>query len=184
MDAARLCCLKTERAAIMFATSATELKQATLKGNREKIRDTKISAHSHTVHARHEMINNEEAVIKLPRTKSLEKFIDEVHTNLISLHLHRPPLLYAVDAIKTREKALEKTEREKSLKKNGKRLILEFGVGAGGTMRRLIEQFPCCSDNQNVLLYGFDSFEGLPEVLFFCSFRSYANNHSRRDRAD
>jgi hypothetical protein len=113
------------------------------------------------------MINNEEAVIKLPRTKSLEKFIDEVHTNLISLHLHRPPLLYAVDAIKTREKALEKTEREKSLKKNGKRLILEFGVGAGGTMRRLIEQFPCCSDNQNVLLYGFDSFEGLPEVSFY-----------------
>ena len=32
MDAARLCCLKTERAAIMFATSATRAKAGNFKG--------------------------------------------------------------------------------------------------------------------------------------------------------
>ena len=43
----------------------------------------------------------EEAVLKTGLS-SLDAFIDEVHTSLISLHLNEPPLFFALKALQRR----------------------------------------------------------------------------------
>lgn len=99
--------------------------------------------------------NEEEAVLK--SLSSLDAFIDEVHTNLISLDLNEPPLFFALKAVQRRAQKEDEDIRPTRVP-IPKQMIMEFGVGAGHTLKKIKEFFPV-----GKTIVGFDSFEGLPE---------------------
>lgn len=99
--------------------------------------------------------NEEEAVLK--SLSSLDAFIDEVHTNLISLDLNEPPLFFALKALQRRSQK-EDEDIGPTRVPIPKQMIMEFGVGAGHTLKKIKEFFPV-----GKTIVGFDSFEGLPE---------------------
>ena len=98
----------------------------------------------------------EEAVLKTGLS-SLDAFIDEVHTSLISLHLNEPPLFFALKALQRRSQKEDEGVGPTRMP-IPKQMICEFGVGAGHTLQKIKEQFPV-----GKTIVGFDSFEGLPE---------------------
>lgn len=97
----------------------------------------------------------EEAVLK--SLSSLDAFIDEVHTSLISLDLNEPPLFFALKALQRRSQKEDEDIGPTHLP-IPKQMIMEFGVGAGHTLKKIKEFFPV-----GKTIVGFDSFEGLPE---------------------
>ena len=97
----------------------------------------------------------EEAVLK--SLSSLDAFIDEVHTSLISLDLNEPPLFSAFKALQRRSQKADEDIGPTHLP-IPKQMIMEFGVGAGHTLKKIKESFPV-----GKTIVGFDSFEGLPE---------------------
>ena len=99
----------------------------------------------------------EEAVLKKTGLSSLDAFIDEVHTSLISLHLNEPPLIFALKALQRRSQKEDEGVGPTRVP-IPKQMICEFGVGAGHTLQKIKEQFPT-----GKTIVGFDSFEGLPE---------------------
>tara|TARA_A100001037_G_scaffold240413_1_gene220317 strand:+ start:279 stop:1475 length:1197 start_codon:yes stop_codon:yes gene_type:complete len=99
----------------------------------------------------------EEAVLKKTGLSSLDAFIDEVHTSLISLHLNEPPLFFALKALQRRSQKEDEGVGPTRVP-IPKQMICEFGVGAGHTLQKIKEQFPT-----GKTIVGFDSFEGLPE---------------------
>lgn len=81
----------------------------------------------------------EEAVLK--SLSSLDAFIDEVHTSLISLDLNEPPLFFAFKALQRRSQKADEDIGPTHLP-IPKQMIMEFGVGAGHTLKKIKEFFP------------------------------------------
>ena len=81
-----------------------------------------------------------------------------MHTSLISLDLNEPPLFFALKALQRRSQK-EDEDIGPTRVPIPKQMIMEFGVGAGHTLKKIKEFFPV-----GKTIVGFDSFEGLPKT--------------------
>ena len=101
----------------------------------------------------------------------LKTFISIVLETISTRNLRQTPLVYALERIRT-SKQNENFEGGKDF------VCAEFGCYTGGTLGQIVE-YLSSSSSSHTKIYGFDSFEGLPENWYNGKGKGWFNLNSK-----
>ena len=101
----------------------------------------------------------------------LKTFISIVLETLSTRNLRQTPLVYALERIR-------KSKQNESFEGGKDFVCAEFGCYTGGTLGQIVE-YLSSSSSSHTKIYGFDSFEGLPENWYNGKGKGWFNLNSK-----